>query len=147
MAKKKKTTTKGGGFGGNNEDESESKEANENFSFDVGTPVWVKDANHAWVAASISKVSSSDLSSGEGTSSFECTFAEDEDDGRTKKNNNALNDGGNGGGGKVSYGGDLSLASAQPTTIVITKENAKEDLALRERNTEEDMVKLSYLHE
>ena len=82
MAKKK--TTKGGGFGGGtNEDESKSKETTENFSFDVGTPVWVKDANHAWVAASISKVSSSDLSSGEGTkSSFECTFAEDEDDGR-----------------------------------------------------------------
>ena len=155
MAKKKTTTTKGGaGFGGtqNDDDESSVKETtmnDENFSFDVGTPVWVKDANHAWVAASISKVGSGDLSSGEGTSSlfFECTFAEDEDDGREEKKKNNSN-GGNGGGGKGGgKGGDLSLASAQPTTIVITKENAKEDLALRERNTEEDMVKLSYLHE
>ena len=155
---KKKTTKGGAGFGGTqNDDDDESgamKETtmnDENFSFDVGTPVWVKDANHAWVAASISKVGSSgDLSSGEGTSSslfFECTFAEDEDDGREEKKKNNSN-GGNGGGGKGGgKGGDLSLASAQPTTIVIAKENAKEDLALRERNTEEDMVKLSYLHE
>ena len=78
MAKKKTTTTKGGaGFGGtqNDDDESGVKETtrmnDENFSFDVGTPVWVKDANHAWVAASISKVGSSgDLSSGEGTIVF-----------------------------------------------------------------------------
>ena len=158
MAKKKTTTTtKGGaGFGGtqnDDDDESSVQETtmnDENFSFDVGTPVWVKDANHAWVAASISKVGSGDLSSGEGTSSslfFECTFAEDEDDGREEKKKNNSN-GGNGGGGKGGGKvGDLSLASAQPTTIVITKENAKEDLALRERNTEEDMVKLSYLHE
>ena len=124
----KKTTTKGGaGFGGTqNDDESSVKETiNENFSFDVGTPVWVKDANHAWVAASISKVGSGDLSSGEGTSSlfFECTFAEDEDDGREEKKKNNSN-GGNGGGGKGGgKGGDLSLASAQPTTIVIAKEN------------------------
>ena len=76
MAKKKTTTTKGGaGFGGtqNDDDESGVKETtmnDENFSFDVGTPVWVKDANHAWVAASISKVGSGDLSSGEGTIVF-----------------------------------------------------------------------------
>ena len=152
---KKKTTTKGAGFGGtqnDDDDESSVQETtmnDENFSFDVGTPVWVKDANHAWVAASISKVGSGDLlSSGEGTSKsfFECAFAEDEDDGRKEKKNNNTN-GGNGGGKGGGKGGDLSLASAQPTTIVITKENAKEDLALRERNTEEDMVKLSYLHE
>ena len=80
---KKKTTTKGAGFGGTQNDESSAKETtmNENFSsFDVGTPVWVKDANHAWVAASISKVESGDLSSdNEGTSKsfFECAFAED----------------------------------------------------------------------
>jgi len=120
----KKTTTKGAGFGGTHDDESKSKEANENFSFDVGTAVWVKDANHAWVAASISKVVSGDLSSGEGTSSFECTFAEDEDDGRKEKKNNNTN-GGNGGGKGGGYGGDLSLASAQPRRSLSPKKTRK----------------------
>ena len=107
----------------NSEEKNASSSSSPATTLDVGTPVWVKDAKHAWVAAEISKV---DSVTGE---ALECAFAKDEDDGRR------------GGGEEDAL--SSSLANAQPIVI----KNAKEDIALRERNTEEDMVKLNYLHE
>ena len=109
----------------NSEEKNASSSSSSATTLDVGTAVWVKDAKHAWVAAEISKV---DSVTGE---ALECAFAKDEDDGR----------GGGGGGDEDAL--SSSLANAQPIVI----KNAKEDIALRERNTEEDMVKLNYLHE
>lgn len=108
-----------------NASSSSSSSSPATTTLDVGTAVWVKDEKHAWVAAEISKV---DSVTGE---ALECAFAKDEDDGR----------GGGGGGDEDAL--SSSLANAQPIVI----KNAKEDIALRERNTEEDMVKLNYLHE
>ena len=117
MAKKKKKTQ---------ETRDVSRESNEDekkgkttlTTLELGTPVWVKDEARAWVAAEISKV---DATTGD---VVECAYARDEDD-------------------------ELGLTNAQPVAAaaVVVVEAAKEDVALRERNTEEDMVKLNYLHE
>ena len=98
--------------------EDEKKGKTTLTTLELGTPVWVKDEARAWVAAEISKV---DATTGD---VVECAYARDEDD-------------------------ELGLTNAQPVAAggVVAVEDAKEDVALRERNTEEDMVKLNYLHE
>ena len=117
MAKKKKKTEETKRDVSNGEDEKKGK-TTLTKTLELGTPVWVKDEARAWVAAEISKV---DATTGD---VVECAYARDEDD-------------------------ELGLTNAQPVAAggVVAVEDAKEDVALRERNTEEDMVKLNYLHE
>ena len=119
MAKKKKKTEETTKRDVSNGEEDEKKgKTTLTKTLELGTPVWVKDEARAWVAAEISKV---DATTGD---VVECAYARDEDD-------------------------ELGLTNAQPVAAggVVAVEDAKEDVALRERNTEEDMVKLNYLHE
>jgi len=106
-----------------NEEEGDDQFVNE---LERGAMVWLKDDSLAWVACEfIEKVSQ------QKGAKVRLKFSENEDDGRESATSN---------------GDGNTLAKGQPGCRETIEVNASE-IALRERGTEEDMVKLNYLHE